>query len=296
MGNPNTSPLNSRQGVSGVSNPSVNSPRLVNKKSPANKSPLKKGRSRPKKLKFDASKYGDIRQTVAKSNPMLVSDISLRSQLPMRKIDDDGGILSPSKVDLNVIDELPENIRNEIIIEMRRSGQISRHNQTKQNTNIYENKLINNNQVKSSAVATKRTMAENAESCADSGYQCLLSPSQLDQSFLRALPDDVKQDVLKDAETIKSKRLSAVIPESIHVGQLHGSILLSPSQLDNDVIEALPVEIQREVMLSVLSEKRKRLRVQKEKEEVQQLLVPEGNIPENETIKEPQQVQLKQVQ
>ena len=90
-----------------------------------------------------------------------------------------------------------------------------------------------------------------------------LSPSQLDQSFLKALPETIRTDIINEAEIIKqirthfsrnqntektSKEKNDAESKSGETTRLKN--LLSPSQVDNNVLAALPTEIQKEIVIS----------------------------------------------
>ena len=97
-----------------------------------------------------------------------------------------------------------------------------------------------------------------------------LSPSQLDQSFLKALPETIRTDIINEAEIIKqigthfsrnqntektSKEKNDAESKSGETTRLKNNVfindnLLSPSQVDINVLAALPTEIQKEIVIS----------------------------------------------
>ena len=91
-----------------------------------------------------------------------------------------------------------------------------------------------------------------------------LSPSQLDQSFLKALPETIRTDIIKQIRTHfsrnqntekTSKEKNDAESKSGETTRLKNNVfindnLLSPSQVDINVLAALPTEIQKEIVIS----------------------------------------------
>ena len=91
-----------------------------------------------------------------------------------------------------------------------------------------------------------------------------LSPSQLDQSFLKALPETIRTDIIKQIRTHfsrnqntekTSKEKNDAKSKSGETTRLKNNVfindnLLSPSQVDINVLAALPTEIQKEIVIS----------------------------------------------
>ena len=96
-----------------------------------------------------------------------------------------------------------------------------------------------------------------------------LSPAQLDQSFSEALPENIRTDIINEAENIKqirahfsrnqntektSKDKNDAESKSSETTRLKNNVfindnLLSPSQVDINVLAALPTEIQKEIII-----------------------------------------------
>ena len=208
--------------------PKNKSPHNVNK---ARASPAKRGRGRGRKLNdaFDPSKFGDIRNLASKG----VSK------------DQEEQVIPPD-VDMETLKELPKDLQAEILGNFRRSG-----------------KTISDNQVVSGKTTLKTPSLKidcpkNEKSQEiNMNKDNLMSPSQLDQSFLKALPDELRQEIVADVVKIKNERLKH---EVIDQGNMKSSIPndnaktsrvhtpLSPSQLDQSFLKALPENMRTDII------------------------------------------------
>ena len=307
-------------------------------KSPANKNNDKNSigksrRGRPRKIDqlFDSSKYRDMK-------------VSSLTNSYEKKL-----LFSPSNVDINTLNELPEEIRNEIVAEMKSVKIVSKKKDFKP-TNQVQSENKNNlfaetklNQVsfvpfQKPEVSTPLQMPaisapfqkpdfslslqKNVDDTGDAG-DILFLPSQLNESFMKALPEDIqnellqsierkneaRSDVLKQKEkesptlTIKDIGASTPIPSIVPslvvssdkrvtncLGANSNSFdILSPSQLDLSVFNELPVELQREVMMVARSNKNRNIR----NKEKQRFLTNIDQITAKKEI--PLQVKLTQV-
>ncbi|XP_057290303.1 DNA repair protein REV1-like [Hydractinia symbiolongicarpus] len=308
------------------------------KGSPKTNSPLTSGRGKQKRLRdFDASKYGDIRVSSRKlvSNDDQFTGTGAKANATekqhVRTSREKDGILSPSQIDLGVVNELPDDIRDEIISKMRKTGHLSRRNKEKNRKNTDENFHLKKADQHETKFSCGRDMTEtpmkkntSSESTSPQTNQFLLSPSQLDQSFLRALPEEVRQDVISDAEKSKQRRHTPIAKSPLNVeafntdkdtginrcvnsklrcddmlspshrrvnNALRCDDMLSPSQLDANVLAALPIDLQNEVMQRAEVEKKRRQR----KREANTVVIPDSNHAEEEIDEPVKMIKLTQI-
>lgn len=212
----------------GQQSPKNNSPHNLIKSRP---SPAKRGRGRGRKLNdaFDPSKFGDIRNLASKS----VSKDQEKQAMP-------------PDVDMETLKELPKDLQAEILRNFRRSGQTISDNQIVSGKTTFKTPSLKTDCPKNEKSPEIYMKKDN-----------LMSPSQLDQSFLKALPNELRQEVVADVETIKNERLEreAIDQENMKLSILNDNVKtkrahtpLSPSQLDQSFLEALPENIRTDII------------------------------------------------
>uniref|UniRef100_A0A7M5WQM1 DNA repair protein REV1 n=2 Tax=Clytia hemisphaerica TaxID=252671 RepID=A0A7M5WQM1_9CNID len=344
----NTSPSTSKTSKANTNSPSAKS--RSNAKIYANqnhKNIFKKGRGRPKKIDkifTDSNKYGTILDTMSatrlvkstKGPQEVVEEIQTNtaSQRP--------GFLSPERVDMDVLNELPEEIRNQIWNDLKKtsvnfkkpksnhqpvasslstlpgrcsttststtigntknvnqlpSSSTSKHGHSPAKQNSIQkdtfsssslNKDVSNHlsveqasglvkasSTGSSAASPIRINTGSATLIQRQVIPDIVSPSQLDASFLRALPEKMRAEILEESRNVKKKRPSDDI---ISIGKrtktvascderlpdleiaesadsndkqktcVEDMMLLSPSAMDQSVLEALPNTIRNEIL------------------------------------------------
>ena len=159
-------------------------------------------------------------------------------------------LMSPSQLDQPFLEALPDELRQEIVGDVAKiKNERLKHEVTDQENT--KSSVPNDN------IKTNRTNTP-------------LSPSQLGQSFLKALPENIRTDIINEAENIKqirthfsrnqntektSKEKNDAESKSGETTRLKNNVfindnLLSPSQVDINVLAALPTEIQKEIIIS----------------------------------------------
>ena len=212
----------------GQQSPKNKSPHNANK---ARASPAKRGRGRGRKLNdsFDPSKFGDIRNLASKS----VS------------IDQEEQVIPPD-VDMETLKELPKDLQAEILGNFRRSGKPISDNQIVSGKTTFKTPFL-----KTDCPKHEKSQEINMRN------NNLMSPSQLDQSFLEALPDELRQEIVGDVAKIKNERLkhevtdqentkSSIPNDNIKTNRTNTP--LSPSQLDQSFLKALPENIRTDII------------------------------------------------
>jgi len=205
---------------------------------------------------------------------IVVQDISKtlkvrETQENKSKTHNDQLLLCPSQLDSSFLNALPDNVRTELLLDMKKCKQekekksddairensfkgSENSNKASENSNqarenlVEEQVILNDtntetytnyaqdvsemnsdfNEAPSSLHTQESTDEVKTKSCNENvsvenkpelyvvpsvnvlNTSCLMSPSQLDQSFLNALPPDIRDDVLKDAETVKRQKLN----------------------------------------------------------------------------------------
>ena len=131
--------------------------------------------------------------------------------------------------------ELPKDLQAEILGNFRRSGKT---------------------RFKTTSLQTDCPKHEKSEEI-NMRNNNLMSPSQLDQSFLEALPDELRQEIVGDVAKIKNERLkhevtdqentkSSIPNDNIKTNRTNTP--LSPSQLDQSFLKALPENIRTDII------------------------------------------------
>ena len=114
----------------------------------------------------------------------------------MSNKNDTNGFISPTQVNFDVLSELPAEIRNEVLTEFKKSQRYLTGKKTK-------------NIIDSMSTPKENTSHRKHESTSQNNNTTLstiLSPSQLDQSVLNALPEEIRNEVLQDVRPTKRKR------------------------------------------------------------------------------------------
>ena len=140
-------------------------------------SPAKRSRGRGRKLNdsFNPSKFGDIRNLASKS----VSK-------------DQEEQLTPPDVDIETLKELPKDLQAGILGNFSRSGKT-----------IPDNQIVSGNtRFKTPFLQTDRPKHKKSQEI-NMRNNNIMSPSQLNQSFLEALPDELRQEIVADVAKIK---------------------------------------------------------------------------------------------
>ena len=180
---------------------------------------VKKGRGRPRKIDkiMDNTKYGSIfdtmnttkllKSTVAatshvhssktnKNNDVesskLISKCFVQTKQPntvrQKEAVDGPGFLSPNKVDVDVLNELPPDIRNQIWSDLKKTSV------------NFKSKLPQTNPSSTTTnTPTVPTISSNIDD--------IVSPSQLDASFLKAIPADMRSEIIEESKKVKRRKL-----------------------------------------------------------------------------------------
>lgn len=124
---------------------------------------------------------------------------------------DGPGFLSPDKVSIDVLDELPEEIRNEIVSNLRKTGHIKK------------TKKIARMQTQSNVRVTSDVPSCSKNASLNSHIPDIVSPSQLDASFLRALPDEMREEILEESRSLKRRRIGVTKATGLNENPGNGS-------------------------------------------------------------------------
>lgn len=173
----------------------------------------------------------------------------------------DSGFISPTQVNFDVLNELPEEIRNEVLLEFKKSKHYLREKNRNSTKSSFDNKKTKErnlpNDEKQSIMEMNQDTAEDTIETSSTAIPTIMSP-QLDQSFLRAIPEDMRNEIL-EAKAAKQKRTIDSVginneneitdkgyllnPRSL-VKELE---VLSTSQFDKSVMNSLPKDIREEL-------------------------------------------------
>lgn len=248
--------------------------------SPKKTVPGKRGRGRPKKLDatFNSKQYGSILNSVemvvlntddqkrnGNTKDQMAKESPSKQQRDRRASsdvgEDDSCFVSPKNVKLDIVDELPEDIRKEILTGIRKSGHYLRNKRKIDRERSIQKRI---NQVSEASMLSREggnaEVVDNTTPNASSAV--IVSPSQLDQSFLRAIPDDMREEILEHTSANR-KKLQLQSPGTIDLSSRGNDKvitnltsashdLLTPSQLDNSVLNALPDNIRQEVLQTTI--------------------------------------------
>ena len=240
----------------------------------------KKGRGRPRKIDkiMDNNKYGSIFDTMnttkllkstttttiaqtksCKKNKNIEESDKLlfthgqqkQSDTTRHRIAVDGpGFLSPDKIDVDILNELPPDIRNQLWSDLKKTSV------------NFKPKLPQTNAPLSSTIAASATTLPTMPSNIDVLNEILpdiVSPSQLDSSFLKAIPEDIRSEIIEESKKVKRRKLLQ-LDSNKQDGTTsdYESTCINPPQLtefqpvvggiDQSILEALPGSIRDEIL------------------------------------------------
>ena len=166
--------------------------------------------------KFDNRQFGNILDTMSKVKLVKTSylngssskngpeitpiDVPKTVSIPTPDNNTGPGFLSPNKIDVAVLGELPEDIRLEIESTLRKTGHLKK---SKPTAAAPVPRIVD-------PVENVATDSLNTVSNKNNGVYIpdILSPSQLDKSVLQALPVDMREEILEEAKDAKRRKLS----------------------------------------------------------------------------------------
>lgn len=185
----------------------------------------KRGRGRPRKVDktMDTNKYGSIFDTMnrtklvkSSTNSVVNDTVRVSQPKPLQKLPDnfrraDGpGFLSPDKIDVDVLNELPSEIRTQIWSDLKKTSM----NFKKQATHTEQSFSVSLKNVtspskkrSSSSTITSGSATGGIVRAGNSRVPDIVSPSQLDASFLRAIPEEMRSEIIAESENAKKRKL-----------------------------------------------------------------------------------------
>ena len=237
---------------------------------------------------------------VVSTKKPLISDSSfVKCNLPGNQSNDNQMLLSPSQMDQSVLQALPPNIRDDVINDARKMKDKFSLLKSIDNNNINNNNNILNKISTISSSSSPLVCSVGTTTC-DATSVCASTMSNL--AIVNSLPrieaDTKTVDTDPDVSLISTEDQSSNVgistrssitsisdvdnksmlsgnakkPGAILVNNINknnSEILLSPSQIDRNILDALPLSIQQEVLVAAKLEKQKRIRL-KENEVRQQ--------------------------
>nr|XP_047127953.1 DNA repair protein REV1 isoform X2 [Hydra vulgaris] len=210
----------------------------------------KRRRGRPKTVisLLDSSKFRDI-----------------KTSLKINK----SSFLTPANVDINILNELPEEIRNEILAELKNTKFISKEKKVVQ-SEIQNNKISHGkkqflNQIsflplQKPSVTTPISAAPLNIATSSATLVKLTAPPKIVNSSVPLQTSLVYEQLPQVSFTFQTPLVALPSQKNFN------DVLLSPSQINKSFMEALPEDIQSELLLEIKNAKKKNLMDVKPKE------------------------------
>ncbi|XP_065648104.1 uncharacterized protein LOC100208934 isoform X4 [Hydra vulgaris] len=228
----------------------------------------KRKRGRPKKVisLSDSSKFRDIKTSSLKINK--------------------SSFLTPANVDINILNELPEEIRNEIIAELKNTKFISKEKKVVQ-SEIQSNKISHGkkqflNQIsflplQKPSVITPIVAAPLNIATSSETLEMSTAPLKIVNSSVPLKTSPVYEQLPQVSLTFQMPLVA--LPSQ----KIFNDVLLSPSQINKSFMEALPEDIQSELLVEIKNAKKKSLMDVKPKENETILGFKEAHVHCNNT-------------
>ena len=179
---------------------------------------------------------------------------------------DGPGFLSPDRIDVDVLNELPAHIRNQIWSDLKKT---SVNFKSKSLQTAHHSAKISSSTHPFSTTTLKNFLPGSVSSAAQNVVgACIPSPSQLDASFLRAIPEEMRSEIMEESENVKRRKLKQVDfsfdkvnNQDTTTGSKNHEIVamdttdpvqlassLSTGDIDQSILDALPGSIRDEIL------------------------------------------------